>query len=114
MRSTGGRTCTTSLDWRPALTALVDEAVRSGARLVAPATFAGLPCDPGALPGADGVIADPNIPRAMPARRGHGDREYWFASPSAAADADGMLRQRARGESLATAHVSAWLLRSAK
>ncbi|MBK8098601.1 MAG: S8 family serine peptidase [Planctomycetes bacterium] len=103
---------TTSLGWREPLQNLLATARAQGTRIVAPATFAGLPCAPGNLPGADGVIADPNVPRALPIRRRIGGAEFWFASPVPPPGPDGVTIARARGESLATAHVSAWLMRS--
>src|SRR5712671_2449097 len=42
---------TTSLDHRPRLQQLVATARAAGIRLVAPASYSGLPCDPGGLPG---------------------------------------------------------------
>lgn len=103
---------TTSLAWQPPLAALLATARGQGTRIVAPATFAGLPCAPGNLPDADGVIADPNVPPSLPVRRRHGGSEFWFASPVPPRGPDGVTIARARGESVATAYVTAWLLRS--
>jgi hypothetical protein len=82
-------------------------------RLVAPASYGGLPCDPGALADVEAVVGDANVPWQTPELRPHAGRLIWFASPLAAPDADGVRRLRARGESLAVAAVSGCLLRSA-
>ncbi len=103
---------TTSLRHRAELAAVVAAAAAAKARLVAPASYGGMPCDPGALAGVEAVVGDPNIPWQTPELRPHGGRLIWFASPLPPADADGVRRLVARGESLACACVSGFLLRS--
>jgi len=104
---------TTSLRYRDELCELAAAAKERGARIVAPASYGGLPCDPGSLPGVEGVVADANVPPTVPELRRHGDRWIWFASPLPPRDADGGRKLRARGDSLAVAAVSGLLLRSA-
>lgn len=101
---------TTSLRHRAALQELVTAAAGAGAVLVAPASYGGLPCDPGALPGVEAVASDPNLLPHCPELRPHGGRLVWFASPLPPRDLDGGRRLLARGESLACARVSAALL----
>jgi hypothetical protein len=78
---------------------------------VAPASYGGLPCDPGNLPDVEAVVGDPNVlpmaARAAPI----GGRLIWFASPLPPRDADGGRRLQARGDSLATAAVTGCLVR---
>ncbi|MCK5941581.1 MAG: S8 family serine peptidase [Planctomycetes bacterium] len=102
---------TTSLRYRTALGELA--AAARGVRIVAPASYGGLPCDPGCLPGFEGVVADANVPPMVPELRRHGERLVWFASPLPPRDADGGRRLLARGDSLAVAAVSGLLARSA-
>jgi subtilisin family serine protease len=103
---------TTSLRHRDGLLAVVAAARAAGARLVAPASYGGLPCDPGNLADVEAVCADPNVLPQCPELRRIGARWLWFASPLAAADADGVRRATARGDSLAVAAVTGCLLRS--
>lgn len=103
---------TTSLRHRHELAALVAAARRQGTRLVAPASYGGLPCDPGNLPGVEAVVGDPNVLPMVPELRPHGGRLVWFASPLPPPASDGVRRLLARGDSLAVAAVSGCLLRS--
>lgn len=103
---------TTSLRHRDELQAVITTLAARGARVIAPASYAGLPCDPGNLPGVEPVVADPNVLPLVPELRPVGGRLVWFASPQPPADADGVLRLRARGDSLAVAAVTGALLRS--
>lgn len=103
---------TTSLRHRRELAALAAAAKAQRTRVVAPASYGGLPCDPGALPDVEAVVGDANVPWQLPELRPHAGRLVWFASPLAAPDADGVRRLLARGESLAVAAVSGCLLRS--
>lgn len=103
---------TTSLRHREALQRLVADATAQGTRLVAPASYGGLPCDPGNLRGVEAVVADPNVLPQLPELRRHGARFIWFASPLPPPDADGIRRLVARGDSLAVAAVTGVLLRS--
>lgn len=104
---------TTSLRHRDALRAVVAAAATAGVRIVAPASYGGLACDPGSLPGVEAVVADPNVLPSAPLLRPHGGRLVWFASPLPAVDADGVRRLAARGDSLAVAAVSGLLLQRA-
>jgi subtilisin family serine protease len=97
---------TTDVSFRGELRRLIDRAAAVGVRVVAPASAAGLACDPGALPGVDAVVADPNVMPALPELRPVGERRIWFSAPTPV-----QRTMRARGESLACAYVSAWLLR---
>jgi subtilisin family serine protease len=100
---------TTSLDFRSALSLRIDAARRAGVRIVTPASFAGLPCDPGSLPGVDAVVADPNVAPRFPVQREHEGRTLWFASPVPPRGIEARLRLRARGESIACGYVSGFL-----
>ncbi|MBL8752226.1 MAG: S8 family serine peptidase [Planctomycetes bacterium] len=104
---------TTSLRFRGALQDLARTAKAAGTRVVAPASYGGLPCDPGTLAEVEAVVGDPNVLPMLPELRPHGGRLVWFASPLPPPDADGVRRLRARGDSLAVAAVSGALLRSA-
>lgn len=104
---------TTSLRHRAELAELVAAARAQRTRVVAPASYGGLPCDPGALADVESVVGDPNVPWQTPELRPHAGRLVWFACPLAAPAADGVRRLHARGESLAVAAVSGWLLRQA-
>lgn len=104
---------TTSLRYRKQLEQIVTLGRSKGTRLVAPASYAGLPCDPGNLHDVEAVVADPNVLPQMPELRRHGSRWIWFASPLPARDADGGRKLIARGDSLAVAAVTACLLRAA-
>lgn len=101
---------TTSLRHRDALQRCLDDAAAIGARVVAPASYAGLPCDPGNLAGVEAVVADPNVLPLQPQLRPHQGRLLWFASPLAPRNNDGHRSLIARGESLAVAAVSGLLL----
>jgi hypothetical protein len=103
---------TTSLRWRAPLEALVGQLRANGARLVAPASYGGLACDPGNLAGVDAVVADPNVLPMLPELRRDGARWVWFASPLPPPARDGVRALLARGDSLAVAAVSGCLLRS--
>lgn len=103
---------TTSLRHRGELEALVGRARAAGTRIVAPATYGGLPCDPGNIDGVEVVAADPNVLPMLPELRSWGGRLAWFASPLPPPDADGVRRLLARGDSLAVAAVTGCLLRS--
>ena len=98
---------------RDAFAAGIARALACGARIVAPASLQGLPCWPGALDGADGVVVDPNLARALPQRRRVGDREFWFASPQAPSFGS-LPAPRFRGESFAAANVSGHLASRAR
>jgi len=104
---------TTSLRYRAALAPIVAAARAQGVRVVAPASYGGLPCDPGAIDGVEAVVADANVLPMLPELRPHGRRLVWFASPLPPPDADGVRRLVARGESLAVAAVTGLLLRQA-
>lgn len=103
---------TTSLRHRDELTALVAMARSQSTRIVAPASYAGLPADPGNLPGVEAVVADPNVAPHCPELRPSDGRLLWFASPLPPPDADGVRRLLARGDSLAVASVTGALLRA--
>lgn len=103
---------TTSLRYRRELAALVASARAQGTRVVAPATYGGLPADPGNLPEVEAVVGDPNVLPMLPELRPHGGRLVWFASPLPPTDPDGGRRLLARGDSLAVAAVTGCLLRS--
>ncbi|MCB9878529.1 MAG: S8/S53 family peptidase [Planctomycetes bacterium] len=103
---------TTSLRHRDALEAAIAALRDAGARVVAPASYAGLPCDPGNLPGVEAVVADPNVLPMLPELRPVRGRLVWFASPQPPPDRDGVVRLRTRGDSLAVAAVSGALLRT--
>lgn len=105
---------TTSLRYRSKLLEIAEIGREHGVRIVAPATYAGLPCDPGNLPQVEAVVADPNILPQMPEMRMHGKRLVWFASPLPPRDASGGRKLLARGDSLAVASVTGCLLRSAQ
>jgi len=102
---------TTSLRHRRALQDLLGRAKAMGTRFVAPASYGGLPCDPGALPDVEAVVADPNVLPMAPELRPTGGRLVWFASPLPPRDGDGGRRLLARGDSLATAAVTGCLVR---
>lgn len=103
---------TTSLRYRRKLTEIVAAGRERGVRIVAPATYAGLPCDPGNIKGVEPVVADPNILPQMPEMRTHEGRLIWFASPLPPRDANFGRKMTARGDSLAVAAVTGCLLRS--
>lgn len=103
---------TTSLRHRRELQVLVAQAAAQRTRLVAPASYGGLPCDPGSLDGVEGVVGDPNVLPQLPELRPHAGRLVWFASPLPPPAADGVRRLLARGDSLAVAAVTGCLLRS--
>lgn len=103
---------TTSLRYRKQLTELAAKSRAAGVRIVAPASYAGLPCDPGNLAQVESVVADPNILPQMPEMRTHDGRLIWFASPLPPRDASGGRKLLARGDSLAVAAVTGCLLRS--
>ncbi len=100
---------TTSLRHRERLLALLAAAAASGSRIVAPASYGGLPCDPGNLAGVEAVVADPNALPALPRLRRHAERWLWYASPLPPRDQDGGRRLTARGDSLAVANVTGFL-----
>lgn len=103
---------TTSLRYRKQLEQIASRARNNGVRIVAPASYAGLPCDPGNLQDVESVVADANVLPQMPEMRTHGGRLVWFASPLPARDADGGRKLIARGDSLAVASVTGCLLKS--
>ncbi len=103
---------TTSLRYRTALLELSRTAKAQGTRIVAPASYGGMACDPGNLADVEAVVGDPNVLPMVPELRRHGGRFVWFASPLPPADADGVRRLMARGDSLAVAAVTGCLLRS--
>ena len=103
---------TTSLRHRQELQRLVDRARARGVRIVAPASYGGLPCDPGNLAGVEAVVGDPNVLPTLPELRRIGERFVWFASPLPPPDPDGIRRLLARGDSLAVAVVTGCLVRS--
>ncbi len=104
---------TTSLRYRDKLIEIAERGRANGVRIVAPASYAGLPCDPGNLPQVEAVVADPNILPQMPEMRMHGKRLVWFASPLPPRDASGGRKLLARGDSLAVASVTGCLCRAA-
>lgn len=103
---------TTSLRHRRELTAIVAAARAAGTRLVAPASYGGLSCDPGNLPDVEAVVGDPNVLPMVPELRRVGSRWIWHASPLPPSGSDGVRRLLARGDSLAVAAVTGCLLRS--
>lgn len=105
---------TTSLRYRKQLEVIAARGREQGVRIVAPATYAGLPCDPGNLKTVEAVVADANVLPQMPEMRKHGPRLVWFASPLPPRDADGGRKLIARGDSLAVASVTGCLLRAAQ
>jgi subtilisin family serine protease len=105
---------TTSLRHRRELVTLVAAARAVGTRVVAPASYGGLPCDPGNLAEVEAVVGDPNVLPMLPELRPWHGRLLWFASPLSPADADGVRRLLARGDSLAVAAVSGCLLRTTR
>jgi subtilisin family serine protease len=105
---------TTSLRHRTALEQCLALAAPQGTRIVAPATYGGLPCDPGMLAGIEAVVADPNVLPMLPELRPHAGRLLWFASPLPPKDPDGVRRLVARGDSLAVAAVSGCLLQRSR
>jgi hypothetical protein len=94
------------VEHRAALAARLDRAALLGVQVVAPAAIAGLPSDPGSLPHAVAVVADPNVPLERPLRREVGGRTFWLASPL---PVDGSPH---RGVSLAAARVTGHLART--
>jgi subtilisin family serine protease len=103
---------TTSLRHRDELESLVSAAGRQGCTVVAPASYGGLPSDPGMLLGVEGVVGDPNVLPMVPELRPYAGRLLWYASPLPPPDADGVRRLLARGDSLAVAAVTGALLRT--
>jgi len=103
---------TTSLRYRKKLTEIAAQSRAAGVRIIAPASYAGLPCDPGNLAEVESVVADPNILPQMPEMRTHDGRLIWFASPLPPRNATGSRKLLARGDSLAVASVTGCLLRS--
>jgi subtilisin family serine protease len=103
---------TTSLRHRQRLQRLVQQARAEGCRVIAPASYGGLPADPGNLAETDAVVGDPNVLPMLPELRRIGDRFVWFASPLPPPGSDGSRRLLARGDSLAVAAVTGCLLRS--
>lgn len=101
---------TTSISWVDALETRVERAAEAGVRLVAPASYQGLPSYPGSLSGVDGVIADPSI-EGDPVLDRSSSRPWWRASPFSR-DVPGIPRERNRqGASFAVARVTGWLAR---
>jgi len=95
--------------WRVPFTRSLAQCTEAGITLVSPATFSGLPCYPGHLDGATGVIPDPNVPRETPEERLSGDRSFWHASPYPR-DLPGLPRAaNLSGASMATANVTGFL-----
>lgn len=103
---------TTSLRYRSKLIELADRGRKHRKRIIAPASYGGLPCDPGNLEAVESVVADANVLPQMPEMRMHGNRLVWFASPLPPREADGGRKLLARGDSLAVASVTGCLLRS--
>ena len=103
---------TTSLRHRDELESLVMAARRQGCTVIAPASYGGLPSDPGMLPDVEGVVGDPNVLPMVPELRPHQGRLVWFASTLPPPDADGVRRLLARGDSLAVAAVTGALVRT--
>ncbi|HEX6811626.1 MAG TPA: S8 family serine peptidase [Planctomycetota bacterium] len=102
---------TTSLRHRGELEALVRALSAQHCSLVAPASYGGLPCDPGMLDGVEAVVGDANVLPMAPELRPYAGRLLWYASPLPPPDADGVRRLLARGDSLAVAAVTGALLR---
>jgi minor extracellular protease Epr len=103
---------TTSLRHHQALRRLLGDAAAIGCRIIAPASYAGLPSAPGSLTGCEAVVGDPNLLPHAPELRPAGGRLVWFASPLPPPDADGLRRLTARGDSLAVAAVTGRLVAS--
>lgn len=103
---------TTSVRYRTALQERLRRLTEAGGRLCCPASYGGLPCDPGNLPGVEAVVGDANLLPQWPELRPHGGRLLWFASPLPQRHPDGSRPLAARGESLAVAAVSGVLLRA--
>jgi len=102
---------TTAPEEAIALEERVAAARAQGMRIVAPASWSGRPSYPGVLPGADGVIADPNVPRDAPVRREEEGRAWWFASPLPRAIPGVRPQANLSGVSFATANVTGHLAR---
>ncbi|MAE67923.1 MAG: hypothetical protein CMJ18_27025 [Phycisphaeraceae bacterium] len=103
---------TASIQWRDRLEAIVAQAVDVGVRIVAPASFRGLPSWPGCLPGVEGVLVDPDCPRERPRGEERDGRHFWFASPWPR-ELPGLSRERnLHGDSFAVANVVGYLARS--
>jgi len=95
--------------WRDPFTERLSRCTEAGITLVSPATFSGLPCYPGHMDGATGVIPDPNVPRESPEEKLSGDRLFWHASPYPR-DLPGLPRAaNLSGASMATANVTGFL-----
>ena len=90
---------------------VVGTAIAKGIRIVAPETEAGAPSYPGSLAGVDAVVADGQVPRELPARRPHGARQAWFASPFAPISGGEPPPAELTAECLATANVTGFLAR---
>ncbi len=91
----------------PAVRALLD----AGVRVVAPAFSRSLPAYPGLQEGVDGVVADRSVERGRVQVFRDGGRSLWLASPYPRG-LEGLDRHRnLKGESLATAAVTAAILK---
>lgn len=100
---------TISEDWRAPLTDLASLAVERGTRLVAPASFRGLPSLPGSLSAVDGVLVDEGCPRE--AARFDEATRTWMASPYPR-EIPGVPKDRnLSGVSFAVANVTGGLAR---
>lgn len=80
----------------------------SGAALVAPLSFQGLPSFPGVLPSVYGVKEDASLPREAPVLRALGGRMVWHASPLPRALPQLPIERNLSGASLAAANFTAW------
>ena len=98
---------TPNLEWKDPLQKLLCTASMSDIRIVAPADFQGRPSYPGALDGAEGVVADQAVERAAPVRNGG----WWHASPQPL-ELPGIAPARWAGSSFAVANVTGFLARS--
>ena len=95
-----------------ALEGIIRDSLERGIRLVAPASFAGLPSYPGMLDGAEGVLPDPNVARGAPYRRSVSGRSFWQSSPYPREIPGVPVAANLKGVSMATANVSGYLARS--
>jgi len=101
---------TTSLKAAAELEGGVTSLLDAGIRVVAPAFANGLPAYPGQQRGVDGVVANPSLPRGAIDLVGEGDHVLWSASPYPRRLQGLEVHRNLRGESLATAAVSAAIL----
>ncbi len=101
---------TTSLTAAARLETGVRSLLDAGIRVVAPALAHSLPAYPGLQRGVDGVVANPSLERGKIDVVGEGGRCLWSASPYPRGLKDLEPHRNLRGESLATAAVTAAIL----